>query len=149
MRGIDRDRIGRARHADNAVARLPAKAARAAGRLRARVVAGTRQDERRAPRIFVARGIRARQRPAPGGRRIDESLRRDGGERGLRECQMSASRIAPARTCGRGSREWPGFSRKKVTLALGFDRETLNLAGFPVDSWRGTSTASTRAPCPF
>ena len=46
---------------------------------------------------------------------------------------MSASRIAPARARP-GSRRWPGFSRKKVTLALASTASPTNPAGFPIDS---------------
>ena len=66
MRGIDRDRVGRARDADNAGADAQSRASGEPGR--ARVMARARQNENRAARIFVARRVRARQRLAPDGR---------------------------------------------------------------------------------
>ena len=57
---------------------------------------------------------------------------------------MSASRIAPA-SVRPGSRRWPGFSRKKVTLALA-STATPRILPVSPSIPEGTSTASTRPP---
>ncbi len=130
VRGIDRDRVGRARDADNAGPRPQSRAGGEPGG--ARVAARARQDERRAARVFVARRARMRQRRAPDGRRIDEGLRRDGRKRGFGNADVGE----PDRAGERAPRqqEMTGLEPEEGHARARFDRDAANLAGFPVDS---------------
>src|SRR6202020_809966 len=99
---------------------------------RARMMGRTRQDERGATGIFVARRVRARQRLAPNGRRIDEGLRRDGAKRGFGDADVDE----PDRAGARAARlqEMARLQPKKGDARTRFGREPTNPAGFPVDS---------------
>ena len=142
MGGIDRDRVGRARHADNAGAGAQSRAGGEPGR--ARVVAGAGEDQDRAARIFVARGVWARQRLAPDRRRIDEGLRRDGAKRGFGNANVDE----PDRAGARATRlqEMAGLQPEEGDARARFDRGAANPAGFPVDSG-GNVDREHAAPC--
>ena len=95
-------------------------------------MAGAGEDEDRAARIFVARRVRARQRRAPDGRRVDEGLRRDGAERGFRDSDVGE----PDRAAERAPRQQqvPGLEPEEGDAGARLDRRAANLAGSPIDA---------------
>ena len=110
------------------------------------MVTRARQDKHGARGHVVARRIRARQRLAPDGRRIDEGFRRDGGERGFGNANVGE----PDRAGERAPRlqEMAGLQPEEGHARARFDREPANLAGFPVDSG-GNVDREHAAPCPL
>ena len=142
MRGVDGDRIDRARDRDDSRAGPERRPRGEPGRARLMRRAG--EDERRAARIFVrcvGRGAAARRR-----QRTGELTKAFGAMRAstLAGMPMSARRIVP-QSDRPGSSRWPGFSRKKVTVEVASTAAPRTLPVAPSRP-EGTSTATTRPP---
>ena len=142
VRGVDGDRVGRARHSDDAGARAQRRAGREPGG--AGAMPGARQNENRAARIFVARCVRARQRFAPDGRRIDEGLRRDGGKRGFGNANIGEPDRAAQRTPGQQADDRASGERRSRSRSP--RPPTPRTLPVSPSMPEGTSTASTRPP---
>ena len=143
LRGVDRDGVERACERDDPGARAQRRA-RSKPR-RARLMRRTGENERRAARIFVAPGVRPRQRVPPQDRRIDERLRRDARQDARRNADVGEADRPAERPPG--LEQMAGLEAKEGDARRRLDRDAANLAGRAVEA-RGHVDREHRAAAP-